>query len=370
MSNAAMERPGLRARLFDRGAYRWYAGTIFGLAYQVIEIVSVWTSHGSLAMKILATVLLSAFYVGYVVLPPLVWPLSVRARTIALAVYWFATFALIPVIGSYVIWVWPLVVAMIAFTWLPGIRSLLFCAVIVVAQIPFALLTPDNGGIVFAPFITVTVIVSLLGITRQIVANHKLRDAQATIATLAAAEERARLARDLHDVLGHSLTVVAVKSELAGRLVDIDPARARSEISDIESLARTALADLRAAVTTYREVDLDSELTNARTALAAAGIHPHLPDDGAEVAAELRPLFAWVVREGVTNVIRHSGATTCWVELEPRRLQVRDDGAGIADGDPGNGLSGLRERAREAGAELIAAPAANGGFILTVSGAA
>jgi two-component system sensor histidine kinase DesK len=372
MSERTVERRTLRGLLFHRAAYQWYAGTLFGLAYQVIELVSVWLSNGSLGLKILATVLLAIVYLGYILIPPLVWDQPVRTRVITIGIYWAATFSLLPVIGASVVWVWPLVVAMIAFAWLPGVVAVVSCAVVIAVQIPFAIFSTDNAGIVFAPFVTLTVVISLLGITRQIVANRKLEDAQATIATLAAAEERARLARDLHDVLGHSLTVVAVKSELARRLVDIDPARAVAEISDIEKLARTALADLRAAVTSYREVDLDSELTNARTALEAAGIEPHLPDDSATVAVELRPLFGWVVREGVTNVIRHSQATSCWIELESRQLRVRDDGVAMAAGDvashsTGNGLRGLRDRAREAGAELTAARTANGGFVLTVA---
>jgi two-component system sensor histidine kinase DesK len=375
MAAAAIEqpRPGLRARLFNRRASRWYAGTVIGLAYQVIEIVSVWTSLGPVGIKVAATLVLAVFYVGYIAIPPLVWNESVRVRLITIGIYWIASFALVPLIGDYTVWVWPLVVAMIAFSWLPTISTIVFSAVIVVAQILFAVYVPDNASIVFAPFVTVTVLVSLLGITRQIVANQRLRDAQATIATLAAAEERARLARDLHDVLGHSLTVVAVKSELAGRLVDLDPKRAIAEISDIETLARTALADLRAAVTTYREVSLDTELRAARTALTAAGIEPHLPSGGDAAAPELRPLFGWVVREGVTNVIRHSNATACWVELESHALRVRDDGSGAFPGGAafrgagsGNGLAGLRERAREASAELSTAASAGGGFVLSV----
>ncbi|MDB5621385.1 ATP-binding protein, partial [Tardiphaga sp.] len=132
------------------------------------------------------------------------------------------------------------------------------------------------------------------------------------------------------------------------------------------ALARTALADLRAAVTGYREVSLDSELSAAKTALEAAGIEPHLPPDGHAVAEELRPLFAWVVREGVTNVIRHSQASECWIEVEPQLVRVRDDGRGELAGGHGNGLRGLRERAAEAGAEVTAASPTGGGFVLTV----
>lgn len=370
---------GIRARLLNRGAYQWYLGTIVGLIYQIAEFAYVWTSAGSLGTKIGATLLLLLFYLGYVLIPPLVWPQSVRARVIALSVYWVATAALIPFIGVDVIWVWTLVIAMAAFTWIPLAPTLTLAGVIVVAQFLYTWNYGFGNGTIIAPFVTITVLLSLLGITRQIVTNRELRDAQAQIATLAAAEERARLARDLHDVLGHSLTVVAVKSELAGRLIASDPKKAAAEIGDIESLARTALADLRAAVTSYREMNLESELSAARTALDATGIAATLPLDASAVDEDLRPLFGWALREGVTNVIRHSGAKHCWVELESRRLSVRDDGRGLeqsgevvalkASGKTGNGLNGLRERAAESGA-LLSAGRSREGFELTVAGAA
>jgi two-component system sensor histidine kinase DesK len=369
VSTVSRQKPsaGIRARLLNRGAYRWYLGTIFGLVYQTFELVYVWTSSGTTGTKVAATLLLALVYLGYIALPPLLWPQSVRARVIGLILYWGASFVLLPFIGIYLVWVWTLVVAMVAFMWMPLLPSVIISAGVVIAQIVLSAIGRFDSGTDFAPFVTVSVAVSLFAITRQIAANRELRDAHATIASLAAAEERARLARDLHDVLGHSLTVVAVKSELAGRLVERDPARAIAEIGDIESLARTALVDLRAAVSSYREMNLDSELSAARTALDAAGIHAHLPNDGSAVDDDLRPLFGWVLREGVTNVIRHSRATECWVELKPRSLSVRDDGLGVPASRKGNGLTGLTERAIEAGARLSATNGESGGYVLTVA---
>jgi two-component system sensor histidine kinase DesK len=369
MSTSSRQAPsaGIRARLLNRGAYRWYLGTLFGLAYQVSEIIYIWTAAGTADFKALSTVVLSVFYIGYIVAPPLLWPHSVRTRIVGVSLYWVATFALVPFLGAFVIWVWPLVVSMIAFTWLPWLPSLIMGTVIAGVQLLIAAEGKWANGIGFAPFVTVTVAVSLFSITTQIEANRKLRDAQATIASLAAADERARLARDLHDVLGHSLTVVAVKSELAGRLVELDPTKAIAEIGDIETLARTALTDLRAAVSSYRDMNLDSEIAAARTALQAAGIQSHLPTDGSAVDAGLRPLFGWVLREGVTNVIRHSQANECWVELHPHSVTVRDDGHGVPVRGKGNGLTGLRERATEAGARLTTANGDSGGFVLTVA---
>jgi two-component system sensor histidine kinase DesK len=368
VSTVGRQQPGagIRARLLNRGAYQWYLGTIFGLAYQVAEIVYVWTSSDTLGFKLLATVALSVFYLTYIVLPPLLWPQSVRARILAVTVYWVASFALVLFVGAFVIWVWPLVISMIAFLWLPFVPSVIMIVIIGGVQLLIAAANDYADGTGFAPLVTVIVAVSLFSITRQIVANRQLRDAQDTIASLAAAEERARLARDLHDVLGHSLTVVAVKSELAGRLVERDPKKAIAEIADIEVLARTALADLRAAVSSYRDMNLETELTAARTALDAAGIRAHLPLDASAADPDLRSLFGWVLREGVTNVIRHSRATQCWVELTAHSLSVRDDGDGVPGDGTGNGLTGLRERALEAGAKLEVAGADSGGFVLTV----
>ncbi len=166
--------------------------------------------------------------------------------------------------------------------------------------------------------------------------------------------ERNRFARDLHDILGHSLTVITVKAELAGRLMDIDPERARAEVKDLERLSRDALADVRRAVEGYRELTLPGELARARAALMAAEIEPLLPQSTDEVPSELRELFAWTVREGVTNVIRHSGAKTCEIVLTPQGAEIRDDGRGpAADGPGGSGLIGLRERAAAVGATVV-----------------
>src|ERR1700709_493427 len=112
---------------------------------------------------------------------------------------------------------------------------------------------------------------------------------------------------------------------------------------------------------------LEAELTAARTALDAAGIQSHLPVDARAVDPDLRSLFGWALRGGVTNVIRHSKATECWVELKPHSLSVRDDGAGAPSDGTGNGLRGLRERALEAGARVTTDAADSGGFVLTVA---
>lgn len=217
--------------------------------------------------------------------------------------------------------------------------------------------------------------VAMWGVLQLVTRNAQLARAQAEIARLAVARERDRFARDLHDVLGHSLTVVSVKAELAARLVGTDPERAGREMEQVQQLARDALADVRTAVAGYRETSLAGELVAARAALDAAGIDAELPGAVDHVPGDRRELFGWVVREGVTNVIRHSRATRCQVVLEPDAVLVADDGAGPpepADPGPGegsvqgHGLAGLRERAEAAGASVRTGRSDLGGFGLRV----
>jgi two-component system, NarL family, sensor histidine kinase DesK len=221
--------------------------------------------------------------------------------------------------------------------------------------------------------------VAVWGITGMIERNVELARAQATIADLAVQTERARFARDLHDILGHSLTVLTVKAELAGRLVGIDPERAGQEIAEVEQLARHALADVRAAVSGYREATLPRELASARVALEAAGIVAELPGAVDDVPPERRELLAWAIREGVTNVVRHSKAGRAWVRLDRNGVEIADDGVGpdVAGTSPlaeqgdrsdarEHGLAGLRERAAAAGGHVVVGRRDGGGFILRV----
>jgi two-component system sensor histidine kinase DesK len=203
------------------------------------------------------------------------------------------------------------------------------------------------------------------GIRQMIMRNADLVRAQGRNAELAVENERTRFARDLHDILGHSLTVITVKAELARKLLDVDRDRAAAELADLERLSRDALADVRRAVEGYRELTLPGELARARTALAAAEIEADLPGSAEQVPSERRELFAWAVREGVTNVIRHSGARHCAVVLTPDRVEVRDDGVGPGRSGSGHGLVGLRERASALGG-TVTTRALDPGFSLAV----
>ena len=180
------------------------------------------------------------------------------------------------------------------------------------------------------------------------------RRAEQTRAELALTAERERVARDVHDVLGHSLTALSIKAELASRLVDLDPDRARVELDSIQETARQALAEIRATVGGLRVAGLDAELRTVPVMLADAGIETRVSGEVADTDPRHRTLLAWVLRESVTNVVRHSRASRVTVELSSTGLVVTDDGTGMdaATGE-GNGLRGMRERVEAAGGTLL-----------------
>ncbi len=229
--------------------------------------------------------------------------------------------------------------------------------------------------------------------------NLELAAARAEVARLAAENERTRIARDLHDLLGQSLTAITVKAGLARRLAERgEPARAAAEIGEVERLSRRTLADVRAAVSGHRDITLAGELATAREALRAAGILAELPGSVDIVDPSLSELFGWVVREGVTNVVRHSRATHCTVTLGPGWIEIVDDGhaqredrsllgpgasarserseprsrerrpgqsqasaiGGLSEPGAGTGLVGLRERVAASGGTVDVRPLAPG----------
>ncbi|WP_328879498.1 sensor histidine kinase [Streptomyces sp. NBC_00299] len=205
---------------------------------------------------------------------------------------------------------------------------------------------------------------AMTGVRELIRTTVALREARATVAQLAANEERLRLARDLHDLLGHSLSLITIKSELAGRMLPDHPDKAARQVADIEQVSRQALVDVREAVSGYRRPRLAAELAGARVALTAAGVTAELPaePDLTGVPEDSETALAWALREAVTNVVRHSGARRCTVEVLRRQtldgpvleLSVEDDGSGDQGPGPGHGLTGLTERLEKAGGTLDA----------------
>ena len=177
-------------------------------------------------------------------------------------------------------------------------------------------------------------------------------------ASLALSEEREEIARDVHDVLGHSLTVITLKAELAQRLLEIDPARAGAEMEAIAQLSRASLAEVRSTVTRLRVPDFSGEIEGAGRALQTAGIRAELPDaqSALAVAGVNAKLFSWVLREAVTNMVRHSGANAARVRLSATGLDILDNGVGVGDAR-GNGLTGMAQRVAASGGSVVIEPA-------------
>jgi two-component system, NarL family, sensor histidine kinase DesK len=193
-------------------------------------------------------------------------------------------------------------------------------------------------------------------IAKQKRADIKLRMAHEEIEQLAALAERERIARDLHDVLGHTLSVIVLKSELAGRLIERDPKRAAQEIADVERTARTALSEVRAAIGGYRSQGLQAEMELARNTLQAAGVALACESPLPQLRAAEETVLCLAVREAVTNIVRHAQATHCRMRFTTsgdgyHSLLITDDGA-HPKLQEGNGLRGMRERIQSLGGRL------------------
>jgi two-component system sensor histidine kinase DesK len=219
----------------------------------------------------------------------------------------------------------------------------------------------DNGTALAIPLAGL----AMFGFGRVIRGNIVLAEARVELARLAAENERTRIARDLHDLLGHSLTTITVKAELADKLSERDQAAAFREIREVAALARRALGDVRAAVSNYREVTLAGELATGRELLRAAGITAEMPPAADVIDDTTQELFGWVLREGLTNVVRHSHARSCVVRISASSVEIEDDGVATTAAC-GNGLTGLAERVASAGGVIEAGPRRPNGWRLAV----
>lgn len=238
-----------------------------------------------------------------------------------------------------------------------------------------ALYAVDRGGAFTLPLLILVVSVTACATTIGVLVRtlEELHRARAEFARFAVVAERERLSRDLHDVLGHTLTTIAVKTGLARRLLDTDSAdraRLRAEVADSEGLARQSMAQLRAVVSEYR-ARLPAELAGARFALRAVAIEVELPESTAVVEERFAEAFAYVVREGVTNVIRHATASRCRISVGPDWIEVADDGSGCGEaGAPGNGLRGLAERMTAVGGRVVFTASGAGHLLRAEAGGA
>jgi two-component system, NarL family, sensor histidine kinase DesK len=276
----------------------------------------------------------------------------------------------------------------------PAVAAASVCAVtgLVVSSIDHAAVGEVFAAIVVAPLAALFAYSS----ARQVEATQLLRRTRAELARAAATEERLRIARDMHDLIGHSLSLITLKAELAGRLLTGDPGRAAKEISELESVARQSLADVREALAGLRQPDLAGELAAAQQLLDAAGIASRItaPDEP-HLGQAADAVLAWAVREGTTNVVRHSRATQVAITVStgpqlavaeitdngpPGEMLGPGTGRELAAGPArrhqvtrqarpvfaGSGLAGLAERVRDLGGELAAGAIEPHGFRLRV----
>jgi two-component system sensor histidine kinase DesK len=370
---------------YRRVAWVWAA---IWLVYMIQPLHEAWRNPNPVARVVSTTaiVLFAVIYLTYFVVMRSLRRLQRRATRLVrwggLAVMIALVIVTAPGVGESALGMF-VYVAVSAFFMIPARFAAVLVAALMLASVVVPQVVPGwhpQYGLTFSIFVSS---VAVWGVVQIIDRNVQLAAAHEEIARLAINDERNRFARDLHDILGHTLTVVTVKAELAGRLVRLSPERAEAEIADLERLSRQALHDVRAAVAGYRDVTLATELAGARSALSAAAIQADLPRGVDDVPEDRQELFGWVVREGVTNVVRHSGAKRCQIRITANQIEVIDDGRGPTAKDtpdtdqdgpvwgagsdrPGHGLAGLRERAEAAGGSLTVGRPAEGGFALRV----
>jgi two-component system sensor histidine kinase DesK len=348
---------------WNPSARRWAIGALIAAVYLVFYAASVLTSSGSAGHKATALVLLALLALVYILVPGGFFGAPQGYRWAAVAVIVLLALAQLPLMGADAagLLIFGGVAASILIP-IPG--SVIVALVLGLAIIVVSWLAP--GGTQWELALTeVALSLWMAGFARNIRLNEQLKDAQQELAHAAVLAERERIARDLHDILGHSLTAITVKAALARQLAGRAPDKMLAEVNDIEALARSALTDVRETASGIRERSLAGELAAARSVLTAAGITPVMPGAVDDVAPAGRELFGYVVKEAVTNVVRHSGASSCTVRLGSHWVEISDDGRGRdlpSQLASGSGLVGLSERVAAAGGVLTTANRAPSGF--------
>ncbi|MEV6152133.1 sensor histidine kinase [Nonomuraea sp. NPDC052129] len=355
----------------DSSRYRRLFGISFGMVYLIFPVAEILSGEFTGAKVVWAWLSLIAFVVSY--LATVLSPRSMKERSRSTYPLLALTTAQV-VAGAFVFgggWLALPIYSTVLFAMiLPPRRALFGIAGMLAIVVGAGLLHhSDETTLAILGLEVVTLGALFIGVRNTRLLAMQLRDAQGEVARLAAADERLRIARDLHDLLGHSLSLIVLKSELAGRLAEDSP-KVLQEIHDIESVARKALTEVREAVTGYRQRSLPEELDNARAVLRAAGVEPLVRVSGTPLPGLLDGLFGWAVREGTTNVVRHARARRCRIEVthdgEHAILEIMDDGQGEEPVRLGSGLQGLTERVREAGGYVEVGPGAKAGFRLRV----
>lgn len=347
---------------FARRPMLWRMVAGLFLLWLVPSALAGWHSDRPLWLRVLICVLLAGYAAAYLVAMP--WGAPGHRRA------WFG-YGCVLVLGlASAVLLGPSQIGLLMFALIAGavVLPTRWALIVTVLMLGGMLLAtalspsgPQYGQVIVFGSVT-WLMIALISLVRAV---RALRAAREEVARLAVAGERARISRDLHDVLGHSLTTITVKAGLARRLIEDGAVeRAAAEVADVERLGRQALGEVRATVSAHRIASLAAEVAGARVALTAAGIHAELPHAVDDVDPAYQEAFAYVLREGVTNVLRHSGAQRCRVRLGPSWLEVCDDGRGGVPDGTGQGLAGLRERLAPLGGTLQAGVVAGGGFRL------
>ena len=369
----------------ERRAWRasWFFASVWVL-FAAFPLLALWTADTSTVRQVVATAITALFVAAYIVgfrhvarrevfsSPGPVadrFAIGVVLTLIALcglafAVGGWAMLGLVPFIPSFatfnVSWRWVVIIGAVSLAAVVGL--------------PLA-----NGVFDDLWPITPAVATATLGTGLGRLTEERGRERGALQTELLLSDERNRVARDVHDVLGHSLTAVVLKAELSQRLLGkLDPTddteraileRCRAELDELQSLSRRSLAEIRSTVGGLRNPNLADEIAAARTVLADAGVTYTAAGDASAIPPESRGALAWVVRESITNVVRHAGASHCTLTLAPTPgvwLRIDDDGVGPDGLREGNGITGLRERLEPLGAEPVISAGPEGGTRLEV----
>ena len=274
--------------------------------------------------------------------------LPTRVLLRELAVQGFFTVLTLPALGWWAVCFFPFFCSLILFstTLRRGIPTVVMATGLLVATSLLWNTHPESHWQVLGISLTeIPIIIARIAVELQERRTAAERE-------LALVSQREALGRDVHDILGHSLTVLTLKAEVARRLIEHDPAAASRELDEVITLARRALTDVRSTVTRLRSPDLASQVEATRTALSAAQIDMEMLGSAQDIPERQRAVLAWALREATTNIVRHARATSVTVHLAPGMLRVSDDGVGLAGDKPGNGLEGLRSRIEQEGGSL------------------
>ena len=344
--------------------YGWLMGAVW-LVFLVFPIIELLQSKAPLAWVAIAWVALVLFA-----------GLFIAGLTVGMRAGWGATrpivpvlfFALlvcqlatVPVLGWAALGFLPFVMSYASYGMRGWWHWVVWAISAVLAAVGAIVQWPTSGSIVI---FGIVIVLGVVNTVNTWLIGRSVRAEQLRV-DLATSHERETLARDVHDLIGHSLTVVKLKAELAARLVERDPERARAELAEIAALAGEAISGVRSTVTGLRASGLAEQLEASRSALELAGLTVRIEGDAAALSPAQSLTAAWILREATTNVLRHASAASVVVAIEPGTLRVSDDGTGL-HGPPGNGMRGMAERASAAGAALAVEVGVDGGTVVSV----